>query len=104
MAGLAQQSNNALLSMILGIISLFMFVLLLCVGIAPAASIAAIPALILGNMARREIRAANGRLTGDGMALAGIIMGWITIVLSILAIVLFVIGLIGLFALGSSLD
>lgn len=33
--------------------------------------------LILGYSARTEIRNSQGRLSGDGMALAGIILGWI---------------------------
>lgn len=33
--------------------------------------------LILGYSARKEIRAAQGRIDGDGIALAGIIIGWI---------------------------
>jgi uncharacterized membrane protein len=37
--------------------------------------------LILGYVARKEIRASNGSLSGDGLALAAIIIGWIGVVL-----------------------
>ncbi len=81
----AQQSNSALISMILGITSLVLFVLLLCVFfLSPLSAVAGIPAVILGRNARREIKASGGQLTGDGMAVAGIIMGWINIGLSLL--------------------
>ncbi len=80
-----QQSNSALISMILGITSLVLFVLLLCVFfLSPLSAVAGVPAVILGRNARREIQASGGQLTGDGMALAGIIMGWINIGLSLL--------------------
>jgi type IV pilus assembly protein PilA len=40
---------------------------------------AAITAVILGHMSRSEIRKSNGRLKGDGMALAGLILGYVGI-------------------------
>jgi hypothetical protein len=43
-----------------------------------------IPAVVLGYSARRDIANSQGRLTGRGMAVAGIILGWIGIVLSVL--------------------
>ena len=80
-----EQSNSALISMILGITSLVLFMLLLCVFfLSPLSAVAGIPAVILGRNARREIRASGGRLTGENMAVAGIIMGWINIGLSVL--------------------
>ena len=36
----------------------------------------AIAAIILGHMSRSEIRKSNGRLKGDGMATAGLVMGY----------------------------
>lgn len=33
--------------------------------------------LIFGSIARKEIRNSQGQLSGDGMALAGLILGWI---------------------------
>jgi hypothetical protein len=43
-------------------------------------------AIITGHMARGEIRRSNGSLDGDGMAIAGLILGWVSIILSILGI------------------
>lgn len=34
-------------------------------------------AVIFGHIARAEIRNSRGRLTGDGLALAGLIIGWV---------------------------
>jgi hypothetical protein len=52
--------------------------------------LAAIPAVVLGHMARRQIRQTGEG--GAGMALAGLILGWVGIVLS----VLFVLGIAAL--------
>jgi hypothetical protein len=79
------QNNNALISLILAILS---FVVIPLIG--------AIPAVILGRNARREIAASNGMQTGDGMAQAGVILGWLNIGLFVLGCACF--GL--LFALG----
>jgi hypothetical protein len=47
--------------------------------------------LILGYVARTEIRQSAGRLSGDGMAIAGIILGWLgTIVWTLLWIIIIV--------------
>ncbi|TNJ34915.1 DUF4190 domain-containing protein [Arenimonas terrae] len=53
-------------------------------------------AVVLGHMARAEIRRSNGGLDGDGLAIAGLVLGWAMIVISlltILAVVLFFGGL-----------
>jgi hypothetical protein len=49
-----------------------------------------IVALITGYMARNETRSIPPTASGDGMATAGIIMGWIQIALLILGICVFV--------------
>ncbi|MGH9710287.1 MAG: DUF4190 domain-containing protein, partial [Candidatus Acidiferrales bacterium] len=36
------------------------------------------PAIILGHLAQTEIRKSGGRLQGDGMALAGLILGYLS--------------------------
>lgn len=76
-----QQNQKALWSMILGILGL------VCCGI-----FAAVPALILGNNAKKEIAASGGAQTGEGLAKAGVILGWIGIALSLLSLVLFATG------------
>jgi hypothetical protein len=64
--------GKATTSMVLGILSL------VCFGI-----LAGIPAVILGHMSRSNIRQSMGRLKGDGMALAGLIMGYISVAYTI---------------------
>lgn len=46
-----------------------------------------IAAVICGHMARNELRRRQGQLRGDGLAMAGLILGYIGIALTILAIV-----------------
>jgi magnesium-transporting ATPase (P-type) len=56
--------------------------------------IAGIPAVIVGRSARAKIRANPQQLTGEGMAAAGIVMGWISIGIAccvVLAILVFLI-------------
>src|SRR5262249_18548843 len=57
--------GKATASLVLGILSLVGMNLL-----------AGIPAIILGHMSRSSIRKSMGRVKGDGMALAGLIMGY----------------------------
>jgi uncharacterized membrane protein len=76
-----QQNQKALWSMILGILSL------ICCGV-----VVGIVAIVLGNSAKKEIAASGGMQTGEGMAKAGVIMGWIGIALTILYVILAVTG------------
>ena len=46
----------------------------------------AIVAVITGHMARSEIRRSNGALDGDGLAVAGLVMGWISLALVVLGL------------------
>jgi hypothetical protein len=48
-----------------------------------------IPAIIVGNKARRAV--AEGQANNPGMATAGIILGWIATILSVLGAIVFVI-------------
>ena len=68
-------SGLAIASMICGIISFF-----LC-GVW---ALGGIPAVICGHMALKNIAQAPSRIEGRGMALAGVICGWITIAIQIL--------------------
>ncbi|HEY1137922.1 MAG TPA: DUF4190 domain-containing protein [Xanthomonadaceae bacterium] len=43
-------------------------------------------AIITGHMARGEIRRSNGALDGDGMALIGLVLGWLSVIISVLGI------------------
>jgi hypothetical protein len=62
--------------MILGIVGL------LCCGFFTG-----IPAIILGGSARKEIAASGGAQTGEGMAKAGVILGWIAVALGIIGLI-----------------
>lgn len=45
----------------------------------------AVAAVITGHMAKKEIKAAGGTITGNGMATAGLILGYVNIALFIVA-------------------
>ena len=51
-------------------------------------------AVILGNSARDEISASAGTQEGEGMAKAGVILGWISIALVVVALLVVLIALI----------
>jgi len=58
--------------------------------------ISSIVAVITGHLAKKEIRESGGNMSGDGMALAGLILGYTMIGLSILLIVLVIVIILGL--------
>ena len=68
----------AIASLVCGILSW------VCLGL-----LAAIPAVITGHLALGKIKRAAGALAGRGLALAGLILGYTSIVVQIAAIVLF---------------
>jgi hypothetical protein len=61
--------GGAITSMVLGIASF-----VLCLSF-----LAGIPAIILGHISRSKIKKSNGRLQGDGLALTGLILGYISL-------------------------
>ena len=65
------------------------------VGIVFCPLVLSIPAVVFGVIARREVRASQGRETGDGLALAGIIIGILGILWGLLLVAVFVVGLAG---------
>ncbi len=79
----AQTHGTATTALILGILSL------VCCGLL------GIPAYILGRRAEREIQASGGRLTGEGLAQAGWLLGVVSIVLMILGLLFFAIAMGG---------
>jgi hypothetical protein len=79
-----QDDTCAILSLVFGILSL-----------AGMGILASIPAIILGNIARKNIRASGGRLSGQGMATAGMILGWISCGLFVLVVFIFIIIFVG---------
>ena len=66
----AKTDGKATTSMVLGILAM-----LLCF----LGWLAGIPAIILGHMSRSNIRKSMGQLKGDGMALTGLILGYISV-------------------------
>lgn len=71
----AQSSTMAVVSLISGIISWFLLPV-----------IGGIVAVITGHMAKREIRESMGRLTGDGLATAGLVLGYLNLGVTVLSI------------------
>jgi len=71
-------SGLAIASLILGIGGLTVLPLL-----------GSIVAIILGIMARNDIRQRPHEVSGDGIALAGIVLGWIAVGLAVLSFVVF---------------
>jgi len=73
----APQTNStmAIISLVAGILGLTLFPI-----------IGSIIAVITGPMAKKEILASGGALTGEGLATAGLVMGWIGIGLTVLGL------------------
>lgn len=69
----APNSSMALISLISGIL-----------GLTFVPFIGSIIAVITGSMARKEIRESSGMLSGEGLATAGLVLGWIGIALGVL--------------------
>ena len=59
-------------------------------GLVVCPIILSIIGLVLGYQARGEIRGSGGRLTGEGQAKAGIILGWVGLALWALFLLFFV--------------
>lgn len=68
-------STNAVISLIAGIAS---FIIVPLIG--------GIAAIIFGKIAKNEIRQGQGRVTGDGMATFGSVLGWINVAIVIIPI------------------
>ncbi|CAI9419854.1 DUF4190 domain-containing protein [Nocardioides sp. T2.26MG-1] len=80
-------AGKAIASMVTGLVGL----LTICCGFFVITSIVG---LVLGILARKEIRASNGQLKGEGMALTGIITGVIGILMVVVTIILVATGVI----------
>lgn len=68
-------SSMAIVSLVAGIL-----------GLTFVPVIGSIVAVITGPMAKKEIRASGGALGGEGLATAGIVLGWVGIGLGVLAL------------------
>lgn len=76
------ESTLAIVSLIAGII-----------GWTIVPFIGSIVAVITGHLAKKEIRESGGTMSGDGMALAGLILGYTMIGMALLALVIVIIAL-----------
>lgn len=78
---------------------LFAFPLVLpCTGIV--FFIGSLVAVITGHAGRRQIRQSGGLQGGDGLALTGLVLGWIGLAMNLLLVCLLVLGIFGLVAYG----
>jgi hypothetical protein len=93
MSTLASPSSNAMPTAPLAVASLVFGIA--CWTVLPL--LGSLGAIICGHLARREIRAGMGRVGGDGMATAGLVLGYVHLLVAILAIA-FVMLLFGGFA------
>jgi dihydroorotate dehydrogenase len=88
---------DALPTSTLAIVSLVSAIL----GFSFAPLIGTVVALITGYMARNETRSVPPRASGDGLATAGIIMGWVQVGLLVIGIcctVAYFVFIVGIFA------
>jgi hypothetical protein len=83
-----RSSGKATAALVLGIL-----------GLVTCGPFAAIPAIIVGRSAQREIDASGGAITGRTSASAGVVLGWIEIGLLALGLVIVVF----VFVFGSAL-
>ena len=74
-APIRQTSSLAVISLVFGILG---WTLLPFLG--------SLVAVVCGHMARSEIRQLQGALEGDGMAVGGLVLGYLVIALSVLAV------------------
>lgn len=91
----APNSTLSLTSLIMGILGWFVIPI-----------VGAIIAVITGHMAKNEIRQSNGALGGDGMATAGLVLGYANLALGLcvcLALILFPALLAGLWSFGDQI-
>lgn len=81
-------STLAIVSLVSAILSWFLFPI-----------IGALVAVVTGHMARREIRDSLGAKSGDGLAIAGLIIGYLNLVMYCVSFLIFILifgGMIGL--------
>ncbi len=73
-AVLPQSSGMAISSLVCGILGFFTF------------GLASLPAIITGHLARSRIKKSSGALGGNGIALTGLILGYLCLVLTVIAV------------------
>src|SRR6266511_5671918 len=85
--GLAKTEPLATWSLVLGILSL------VCFGV-----LAGIPAIVLGKSAHTKIDNSNGLLVGREMATIGIVLGWLSVAMTVCAIIFVILIMVGTFS------
>ncbi len=85
---LRQTSTAAVLSLVFGILGWTLLPLL-----------GSVVAIVTGHMARGEIRRAPERYDGDGLALAGLVLGYAALILGLLMLLVVIVFFGGLAAL-----
>jgi hypothetical protein len=86
-----QTSGMAIASLVMGIAGWTLLPLL-----------GSILAIVFGYAARREIRQRPNQLTGDGMAVAGLVLGWLMVGISVVGLCLGALGLCFIVAVSST--
>ena len=81
-----QTSTMAIVSLVSGILGWTLLPLL-----------ASVVAVITGHMARSEIRRNPDTIEGDGLAIAGLVLGWLSIALAVLTLIFTVVLIIFVF-------
>ena len=85
-----QRTNSlALISLIAGV-----------VGWTMVPFVASIVAVVTGHMARSQIRQSGGREDGDGLAIAGLVLGYVGLALGLIGIVFAILVFVGVLGLG----
>lgn len=83
-----QTSTLAIVSLVAGIL-----------GWTLIPTLGSIVAIITGYMAKNEIRKSAGRISGDGLATAGLILGWLNIALALIGICIAALAIAGVVTL-----
>ena len=90
MTSIRRTSPMAIVSLVAGLL-----------GWTLAPWLGSIIAIITGHLARAEIRREPSALDGDGLAIAGLVLGWSMIILSMLTVLVIVLFFGGLAALAA---
>jgi hypothetical protein len=81
----AETNGAAIASLVLGILA-----------VTSAGPLAGVPAVICGHIALNQIRNSRRPQSGEGMAIAGLVMGYISIALTVILLVLVFIVVLGM--------
>ena len=82
-------SLAAMASVGLGVVGLFAFISTGMLVFPLIGLLCAIVAIVTGHMARAETRRAPDRLDGDALAIVGLVLGWGAVIVSVLAVMAF---------------